>query len=85
MLVEQPLRLVDLLGRMDIECRAAGGGLAGQAGAIRLGLSRALVLLDSGVRTRLKKAGFLTRDPRMVERKKYGLAKARKRFQYSKR
>ena len=85
MVVEQPLRLVDMLGRVDIECRASGGGLAGQAGAIRLGLSRALTLLDPSFRTRLKTAGFLTRDPRMVERKKYGLVKARKRFQYSKR
>jgi len=85
MVVEQPLRLVDMLGRLDIECRARGGGLSGQAGAILLGLSRALVQLDSTWRSRLRKAGFLTRDARKVERKKYGLVKARKRFQYSKR
>jgi small subunit ribosomal protein S9 len=85
MVVEQPLRLVDMLGKLDIECRARGGGLSGQAGAIRLGLSRALLLLDPSWRTRLKKAGFLVRDSRKVERKKYGMVKARKRFQYSKR
>lgn len=85
MVVEQPLRLVDMLGKLDIECRSRGGGLSGQAGAILLGLSRALIQLDSGWRGKLKKAGFLTRDARKVERKKYGLVKARKRFQYSKR
>ncbi len=85
MVVEQPLRLVDQLGKLDIECRTRGGGLSGQAGAILLGLSRALILLDPDCRPRLKKAGFLTRDARKVERKKYGLVKARKRFQYSKR
>jgi small subunit ribosomal protein S9 len=85
MVVEQPLRLVDMLGKVDIDCRARGGGLSGQAGAIRLGLSRALLLLDPSWRTRLKKAGFLVRDSRKVERKKYGMVKARKRFQYSKR
>jgi len=85
MVVEQPLRLVDMLGKLDIECRSRGGGLSGQAGAILLGLSRALIQLDPDWRARLKKAGFLTRDARKVERKKYGLVKARKRFQYSKR
>ena len=85
MVVEQPLRVVDQLGKLDIECRTRGGGLSGQAGAILLGLSRALVLLNPDSRSRLKKAGFLTRDARKVERKKYGLVKARKRFQYSKR
>ena len=85
MVVEQPLRLVDMIGKLDIVCRASGGGLSGQAGAIRLGLSRALIQLDPTWRSRLKKAGFLTRDARKVERKKYGLVKARKRFQYSKR
>ena len=85
MVVEQPLRLVDMLGKLDIVCRTSGGGLSGQAGAIRLGLSRALTKLDPSWRSRLKRAGFLTRDARKVERKKYGLVKARKRFQYSKR
>jgi len=85
MVVEQPLLLVDMLGKVDIECRARGGGLSGQAGAIRLGLSRALLLLDPTWRTRLKKAGFLVRDSRKVERKKYGMVKAPQRFQYSKR
>ncbi len=85
MLVEQPLRLVEMIGKLDIECKAVGGGLSGQAGAIRHGLSRALLELDQTFRGRLKKAGFLTRDARKVERKKYGLVKARKRFQYSKR
>ncbi|MFC1476277.1 30S ribosomal protein S9 [Candidatus Zixiibacteriota bacterium] len=85
MVVEQPLRVVDQLGKLDIECRTRGGGLSGQAGAILLGLSRALVMLNPDSRSRLKKAGFLTRDARKVERKKYGMVKARKRFQYSKR
>jgi small subunit ribosomal protein S9 len=85
MLVEQPLRVVDQLGKLDIVCRTRGGGLSGQAGAILLGLSRALVKLNPDSRSRLKKAGFLTRDARKVERKKYGMVKARKRFQYSKR
>lgn len=85
MVVEQPLRLVDMVGKLDVNCRASGGGLSGQAGAILLGLARALIQLDESWRGRLKKAGFLTRDARKVERKKYGLVKARKRFQYSKR
>ena len=85
MVVEQPLRVVDQLGKLDIVCHTHGGGLSGQAGAILLGLSRALVLLDPDCHSRLKKAGFLTRDARKVERKKYGMVKARKRFQYSKR
>lgn len=85
MVVEQPLRIVDQLGKLDVECQTRGGGLSGQAGAILLGLSRALIQLDPDSRPRLKKAGFLTRDARKVERKKYGMVKARKRFQYSKR
>ncbi len=85
MVVEQPLRIVDQLGKLDIVCKSNGGGLGGQAGAILLGLSRALVELDPDYRPKLKRAGFLTRDAREVERKKYGQVKARKRFQYSKR
>lgn len=85
MVVEQPLRVVDQLGKLDVVCQTHGGGLSGQAGAILLGLSRALIMLDPEYRTRLKRAGFLTRDARKVERKKYGMVKARKRFQYSKR
>jgi len=70
---------------VDIICMARGGGLTGQAGAIRLGIARALVKMSQESKAALKKAGLLTRDPRMVERKKYGQIKARKRFQYSKR
>jgi len=85
MLVEQPLELVGMSGKLDVTCIARGGGLLGQAGAIRLGISRALAQMDEGYSKALRKGGFLTRDPRMVERKKYGQVKARKRFQYSKR
>jgi small subunit ribosomal protein S9 len=70
--------------RRNVTCKARGGGLSGQAGAIRLALARALVKLNPEFRRPLKSAGMLTRDPRMVERKKYGLVKARKRFQFSK-
>ena len=72
-------------GQYDVVVNVQGGGLTGQAGAIQLGLARALVLADETLRTPLKAAGMLTRDPRMVERKKYGRPKARKRFQFSKR
>jgi small subunit ribosomal protein S9 len=85
MLIEQPLKLVEVEGQVDIDCRTRGGGKSGQAGAVLLGISRALLLMDPDLRSKLKRAGFLTRDSRMVERKKYGLVKARKRFQYSKR
>ena len=85
MLIEQPLRLVDSMGQLDIEGFAHGGGKSGQAGALLLAISRALQTMNPDFRTRLKRAGFLERDARAVERKKYGLAKARKRFQYSKR
>ncbi len=85
MVVLQPLEMLGLLGKLDILCKAKGGGLSGQAGAIRLGVARALQQMDPTVRGKLKDAGFLTRDPRMVERKKYGRVKARKRYQYSKR
>ncbi|OQX70977.1 MAG: 30S ribosomal protein S9 [Candidatus Cloacimonas sp. 4484_275] len=85
MVVEQPLKLVGLSDKVDINVNVKGGGLSGQAGAIRFGIARALVKYDEELRPILKKNGFLTRDPRMVERKKPGRPKARKRFQFSKR
>lgn len=85
MLVMQPLNLVELLEKLDIRAMVSGGGSFGQAGAIRHGISRALVEYDNELRPQLKKAGYLTRDPRKVERKKFGLKKARKSSQYSKR
>ena len=85
MLVLQPLNLVEVLEKIDIKAMVNGGGSFGQAGAIRHGISRALVEYDSELRSQLKKAGYLTRDPRKVERKKFGLKKARKSSQYSKR
>lgn len=85
MIIHQPLHLLEQAGKMDILVNVAGGGLSGQAGAIRHGLSRALVRLNGDFRPTLKKAGFLTRDPRAVERKKYGQPGARRRFQFSKR
>jgi small subunit ribosomal protein S9 len=85
LIVLQPMELTDMTGRFDIICRVDGGGVTGQAGAIRLGIARALIKADMELRPSLKKAGFLTRDPRMIERKKYGLHKARKAPQYSKR
>lgn len=81
----EPLEATEMAAQLDIVCIASGGGLSGQAGAIRLGIARALILLDPDLRPALKKEGFLTRDPRAVERKKYGQPKARKKFQYSKR
>lgn len=81
----EPLEETKLAGKFDVFARVSGGGLSGQAGAIRMGLARALVQYDEQLRPSLRKAGFLTRDARMVERKKYGLVKARKRFQFSKR
>ena len=84
-LVNQPLQLVQQQGKFDIVARIHGGGLTGQAGAVRLGIARALIEVDPKLRKPLKKAGFLTRDARMVERKKYGRPGARKRFQFSKR
>jgi len=84
-MVRQPLELTKMAGRFDIFANVKGGGISGQAGAIRLGLARALLNADPNLRPILKKAGFLTRDPRMKERKKYGLKKARKAPQYSKR
>lgn len=85
MIIEQPLKLVGLSEKVDINVNVDGGGLSGQAGAIRLGISRALVKYNEEFKPALKKEGFLTRDPRMVERKKPGQPKARKRFQFSKR
>jgi small subunit ribosomal protein S9 len=85
MILIEPLKLVDQLGKVDVLVTANGGGLSGQAGAIRHGISRALVRMNEEYRPALKKAGFLTRDARAVERKKYGRPGARKRFQFSKR
>lgn len=85
MIIEQPLKLVELSNKVDVNVNVDGGGLSGQAGAIRLGIARALCKYDEELRPALKKQGFLTRDPRMVERKKAGQPKARKRFQFSKR
>jgi small subunit ribosomal protein S9 len=85
MLVKQPLELVGGTGKYDIWAKVEGGGIAGQAGAVKLGISRALLLAQDGTRPALKSAGLLTRDPREKERKKYGQKKARKRFQFSKR
>ena len=85
MLVLQPLELVDLSEKIDLSIKVKGGGSFGQAGAIRHGISRALISYDEELRPQLKKAGLLTRDPRKVERKKPGLVKARKSKQFSKR
>ena len=85
LIVRQPLVTVGLTDKVDIECTVAGGGVSGQAGAIRHGISRALLLVDESYRPALKAAGFLTRDPRMKERKKYGLKAARRAPQFSKR
>ena len=85
LIVRQPLAATKTNGKFDIVCRVGGGGVTGQAGAIRHGLSRALLQYDAELRPILKKAGFLTRDPRMKERKKYGLKKARRAPQFSKR
>jgi len=85
MLISQPFIVADRMGQFDVLCTVAGGGLSGQAGAMRHGISRALVFYEPGLRPLFKRAGFLTRDPRVVERKKYGRAKARRSFQFSKR
>ena len=85
MIVRQPLELVAMLEKLDVYCTVKGGGEFGQAGAIRHGITRALMEMDETLRPALRKAGFVTRDSRMVERKKVGLHKARKRPQYSKR
>jgi len=85
MIVEQPLDVTESRGSYRIQAYAKGGGLSGQAGAVRLGIARSLVAMDEEVRKPLRKAGLLTRDPREVERKKPGQAGARRRFQFSKR
>lgn len=85
MIVKQPLVLTDTQGRFDVLAKVHGGGTSGQAGAVRLGIARALLIADQALRPTLKRAGFLTRDPRMKERRKYGLKKARKASQFSKR
>ena len=85
LIVRQPLVATNTLGKVDIEATVAGGGVSGQAGAIRHGISRALLVVDESYRSTLKAAGFLTRDPRMKERKKYGLKAARRAPQFSKR
>lgn len=83
--LKEPLVVTESAAKFDIVATATGGGVAGQAGAVRLGIARALVKVDGDLRPALKRAGLLTRDPRIKERKKYGLAGARKRFQFSKR
>lgn len=83
--VRSPLETVSALGKYDVYANLTGGGVTGQAEALRHGISRALLKVDAEMRKPLKAAGFLTRDPRMVERKKYGRKKARRRFQFSKR
>ncbi len=83
--IMKPFKVTDTMGRYDVMIRVNGGGPVGQAGAVRLGIARSLVAIDEDARTALRGAGLLTRDPRMVERKKYGQKKARKRFQFSKR
>ena len=85
LIVRQPMELTGTSGKFDIICTVSGGGVTGQAGAIRHGLARALLQYDAELRGALKKAGFLTRDPRMKERKKYGLKGARRAPQFSKR
>ena len=85
LIVRQPLTLTDTVEKLDVVCTVTGGGVTGQAGAIRHGIARALLEADADFRPVLKKAGFLTRDPRMKERKKYGLKAARRAPQFSKR
>ena len=85
MVIQQPFEVVNQMGKFDVDVTVAGGGENGQTGAIRLGIARALTAFDPTMRAALKKAGYLTRDSREVERKKYGRAGARRRYQYSKR
>jgi small subunit ribosomal protein S9 len=85
MLIQQPLVATNRGGQYDVTCTVSGGGLSGQAGAVRHGLAKALTYFEPELRGALKRGGFLTRDPRVVERKKYGRAKARRSFQFSKR
>jgi len=83
--IEQPFEVTETLGKFDLSASTIGGGLSGQAGAVRLGIARALLAYSEDFRSVLRRGGFLTRDPREKERRKYGLAKARKRYQFSKR
>ena len=83
--IEQPFEVTETLGKFDLKATVIGGGLSGQAGAVRLGIARALLTFSEDFRSVLRRGGFLTRDPREKERRKYGLAKARKRYQFSKR
>jgi small subunit ribosomal protein S9 len=85
MLLAQPFQIANRIGQFDVTCTVTGGGLSGQAGAVRHGISKALTFYEPGLRPVLKAGGFLTRDSRVVERKKYGRAKARRSFQFSKR
>jgi small subunit ribosomal protein S9 len=85
MIIQQPLVASNRNGQYDVVCAVSGGGLSGQAGAVRHGISKALTNFEPDLRSVLKRGGFLTRDPRVVERKKYGRAKARRSFQFSKR
>jgi small subunit ribosomal protein S9 len=85
MVVRQPFEEVELLGKYDVDATVSGGGVSSQAGAVRHGITRALMKIDAGLRAKLKTAGYVTRDPRKKERKKYGQRAARARFQFSKR
>lgn len=85
LIIMQPLELVKLEAKVDVFANVNGGGLSGQAGAMKQGIARALVKMDASLKSAVKKAGFLTRDPRMRERKKYGRKRARRRFQFTKR
>lgn len=85
MIIRQPFQVAGVIGKYDVVASVDGGGLSGQAGALRHGIARALVMVDADLKSKLKKEGLLTRDPREVERKKYGLKGARRRFQFSKR
>ncbi|HMK55358.1 MAG TPA: 30S ribosomal protein S9 [Dissulfurispiraceae bacterium] len=85
MIIRQPLHVTGTIGKYDVNANVLGGGLSGQAGALRHGIARALVVVDSDLKTKLKKEGLMTRDPREVERKKFGQKGARARFQFSKR
>ena len=85
LMIQQPLRITETIDRFDVIAKLEGGGISGQAGALRHGIALALLEADESLRSKLKEAGFITRDPRMKERRKYGLKKARKRPQFSKR
>ncbi len=85
LVVRSPLELVERVGTFDVKAQCLGGGIAGQAGALRHGIAKALVVMDESLRTTMRRAGFLTRDPRVKERKKYGRRRARRGFQFKKR